>query len=74
MEDFDLVENLQKTSPSVESDIKSAPQSLGLSLHANRPGGCSSSVWLSSTARSRLSPSRSSSIGRSGEYRRRSGS
>ncbi|EDL19597.1 mCG17154, isoform CRA_a [Mus musculus] len=36
MEDFDLVENLQKTSPSVESDIKSAPQSLGLSLHANR--------------------------------------
>lgn len=30
------MENLQKTSPSVESDIKSAPQSLGLSLHANR--------------------------------------
>ncbi|XP_076779005.1 M-phase phosphoprotein 9 isoform X2 [Arvicanthis niloticus] len=36
MEDFDLVETLQKTSPSVESDIKSAPHSLGLSLHANR--------------------------------------
>ncbi|XP_052024234.1 M-phase phosphoprotein 9 isoform X3 [Apodemus sylvaticus] len=36
MENFDLVETLQKTSPSVESDIKSAPHSLGLSLHANR--------------------------------------
>ncbi|GAB1290182.1 M-phase phosphoprotein 9 [Apodemus speciosus] len=35
MEDFDLVETLQKTSPSVESDIRSAPHSLGLSLHAN---------------------------------------
>ncbi|KAL1768423.1 M-phase phosphoprotein 9 isoform X1 [Sigmodon hispidus] len=36
MEDFDLVETLQKTSPSVNADIKSAPHSLGLSLCANR--------------------------------------
>lgn len=36
MEDFDLVETLQKTSPSVESDVKSTPHSLGLSSHANR--------------------------------------
>lgn len=36
MEDFDLVETLQKTSPSVESDVKSTPHSLVLSSHANR--------------------------------------
>uniref|UniRef100_A0A8C8U084 M-phase phosphoprotein 9 n=1 Tax=Peromyscus maniculatus bairdii TaxID=230844 RepID=A0A8C8U084_PERMB len=36
MEDFDLVETLQKTSPSLDSNIKSIPHSLGLSLHANR--------------------------------------
>ncbi|XP_057620268.1 M-phase phosphoprotein 9 isoform X4 [Chionomys nivalis] len=36
MEDFDLVETLQKSSPSADSDIKSTPHSLGLSLRANR--------------------------------------
>ncbi|XP_059105577.1 M-phase phosphoprotein 9 isoform X3 [Peromyscus eremicus] len=36
MEDFDLVETLQKTSPSLDSNIKSIPHSLGLSLRANR--------------------------------------
>ncbi|XP_036027630.1 LOW QUALITY PROTEIN: M-phase phosphoprotein 9 [Onychomys torridus] len=36
MEHFDLVETLQKTSPSLDSNIKSIPHSLGLSLRANR--------------------------------------
>uniref|UniRef100_A0A8C2MKD4 M-phase phosphoprotein 9 n=1 Tax=Cricetulus griseus TaxID=10029 RepID=A0A8C2MKD4_CRIGR len=36
MEDFDLVETLQKISPSVDSDIRSTPHSLGLSLCTNR--------------------------------------
>uniref|UniRef100_A0A8C0WRN7 M-phase phosphoprotein 9 n=1 Tax=Castor canadensis TaxID=51338 RepID=A0A8C0WRN7_CASCN len=36
MEDFDLVKTLEKTSSSVESDIKSSPHSLGLSLNADR--------------------------------------
>ncbi|CAH7242860.1 Mphosph9 [Phodopus roborovskii] len=36
MEDFDLVKTLQKISPSVDSDIRSTPHSLGLSLCANR--------------------------------------
>ncbi|XP_075835099.1 M-phase phosphoprotein 9 isoform X2 [Microtus pennsylvanicus] len=36
MEDFDLAETLQKSSPSADSDIKSTPHSLGLSLCANR--------------------------------------
>ncbi|CAH7242964.1 Mphosph9 [Phodopus roborovskii] len=71
MEDFDLVKTLQKISPSVDSDIRSTPHSLGLSLCANRPGGCSCSVWLSDGARSRLSPSRNSSTGRSSASRRR---
>ncbi|XP_058387277.1 M-phase phosphoprotein 9 isoform X8 [Diceros bicornis minor] len=36
MEDFDLVKSLQKTSSSVESDIKNSPHSLGLNLNTNR--------------------------------------
>ncbi|XP_062942674.1 M-phase phosphoprotein 9 isoform X2 [Cynocephalus volans] len=36
MEDFDLVKTLQKTSSSVESDIKNSPHSLGLNLNTNR--------------------------------------
>ncbi|XP_024901244.1 M-phase phosphoprotein 9 isoform X5 [Pteropus alecto] len=36
MEDFDLVKSLQKTSSSVESDVKSSPHSLGLNLNINR--------------------------------------
>nr|KAF6466397.1 M-phase phosphoprotein 9 [Rousettus aegyptiacus] len=36
MEDFDLVKSLQKTSSSVESDVKSSPHSLGPNLNINR--------------------------------------
>ncbi|XP_004753178.1 M-phase phosphoprotein 9 isoform X1 [Mustela putorius furo] len=36
MEDFDLVKPLRKPSSSVESDIKSSPQSFGLNLNTNR--------------------------------------
>nr|KAF6282527.1 M-phase phosphoprotein 9 [Myotis myotis] len=36
MEDADLVKPLQKTSSSVESDIKNSPYSLGLNLSTNR--------------------------------------
>ncbi|XP_015422741.1 PREDICTED: M-phase phosphoprotein 9 [Myotis davidii] len=36
MEDADLVKSLQKTSSSVESDIKNSPYSLGLNLSTNR--------------------------------------
>ncbi|XP_054568567.1 M-phase phosphoprotein 9 isoform X3 [Eptesicus fuscus] len=36
MEDVDLVKPLQKTSSSVESDIKNSPYSLGLNLSTNR--------------------------------------
>uniref|UniRef100_A0A2K6FJG0 M-phase phosphoprotein 9 n=1 Tax=Propithecus coquereli TaxID=379532 RepID=A0A2K6FJG0_PROCO len=36
MGDFDLVKTLQKTSSSVESDIKNFPHSLGLNLNTNR--------------------------------------
>ncbi|CAO2629655.1 M-phase phosphoprotein 9 [Lemmus lemmus] len=36
MEDFELAETLQKSLPSADSDIKSTPHSLGLSLRANR--------------------------------------
>ncbi|KAF6082128.1 M-phase phosphoprotein 9 [Phyllostomus discolor] len=36
MEDFDLVEPLQKTPSSVEFDIKNSPYSLGLNLNTNR--------------------------------------
>ncbi|XP_014583047.2 M-phase phosphoprotein 9 isoform X2 [Equus caballus] len=36
MEDFDLVKPLQKTSSSLESDIKNSPHSLGLNLNTNR--------------------------------------
>ncbi|XP_032732318.1 M-phase phosphoprotein 9 isoform X4 [Lontra canadensis] len=36
MEDFDLVKPLRKPSSSLESDIKSSPQSFGLNLNTNR--------------------------------------
>ncbi|XP_077015771.1 M-phase phosphoprotein 9 isoform X3 [Tamandua tetradactyla] len=36
MEHFDLVKTLQKTSTSVESDVKNSPHSLGLNLSPNR--------------------------------------